>query len=304
MSTKLARFGLVALIGGVVLAFNSLYIVNQVEQALVLQFGEAKGVQQEPGLKVKLPFVQNVLFFDNRLLDFNAEPKEVIDSDNRPIIIDAFLRYRVTDPLKYYQSVQNESGLALRLNDILESSLRKVVGRGPYTKLLTAERSEIMNAILRDVSDQVSGKQSGSETSDPLVKGGFGIHVVDVRIKRADLSERVSKDVYKRMRSERERIAKELRAKGEERAQVVRSTAERERAEIISESRKKAEIIRGEADAIAAKTYADAFQRDKEFYDFYRSLQAYRQVLKGKDTTMVLSPDSDFLKYLDNMNTQ
>ena len=301
MNTRVARWGIGLGIVALVLAFNSLFIVSQVEQALVLQFGSAKRVEKEPGLKVKMPFLQNVLFFDNRLLDFNAEPKEVIDADNRPIIIDAFLRYRITDPLKYYQSVQNESGLGARLNDILESSLRKVVGRDPYTKLLTPKRAEIMNAILRDVSDQVSGRAGETVDGKPN-REGFGIEVVDVRIKRADLSERVSEDVYKRMRSERERIAKELRATGEEKAQIIRSTAERERAEILAESRKRAEIIRGEADAVASKTYADAFQRDTEFYDFYRSLQAYRQVLKSKDTTMVLSPDSGFLKYLDTMD--
>ncbi len=351
-------FFVVGLIILVVMAFNSFFIVNQVEQALVLQFGKAVRVEQSPGLKFKMPFIQNVLFFDKRLLDFNAEPKEVIDSEKQPIIIDAFLRYRITDPLQYYQAVQNERGVRSRLDDILESSLREVVGSYPYTVLLTPERINIMNAILKDVSEQASGTiskeaqrvfteamsetdaeavleaneegevsatvltetdedQSATaelmeeqvtetvrETEEPVAtqrNDGFGIEIVDVRIKRADLSERISEDVYNRMRSEREQIAKELRAQGEEKAQIIRSTADRERAELLAEARKKSEIIRGEGDAVATKTYAEAYSRDEEFYDFYRTIQAYRETLKGKDTTMILTPDSEFLKYLERM---
>lgn len=348
MSKRFLTTGVVGILALVILAFNALFVVTQVEQALVLEFGKAVRVEQTPGLKAKVPFIQNVLYFDKRLLDFNAEPKEVIDSEKQPIIIDAFLRYRITDPLQYYQSVQNERGVRSRLNDILESSLRKVVGSYPYTTLLTPERTNIMNAILLDVSQQASGNVSKevkkilSETvdeaqSEAILKAedqdeiaailqqekktaeiapeleevepvsravdrgdGFGIEIVDVRIKRADLSDRVSEDVYNRMRSEREQIARELRAQGEEKAQIIRATAERERSELLAEARKRAEIIRGEGDAVATKTYADAFSRDQEFYDFYRTMQAYRQVLKGEDTTMILSPDSEFLKYLDS----
>lgn len=313
--------GIFALVAVVVLALNSLFIVSQTQQALVLQFGRAVDVIDEPGLKAKIPFMQNVLFFDKRLLDFNAEPQEVIDADNKPIIIDAFLRYRITNPLKYYQSVQDERAMRQRLDDILESSLRKVVGRYPYTTLLSPQRVDIMNGILSDVREQLSGVDESEAVEAKLTKeekaladeveqaiaeeehmeevvDGFGIKILDVRLTRVDLSERIKNSVHERMRSDREREARELRAKGEEAAQRIRSKAERERTEIISESKKKAEIIRGEADAVATKTYADAFSRDRDFYEFYRTLEAYRQVLNGKDTTMVLSQDNEFLKYL------
>lgn len=319
------KFSLLILLGVLVVValLNSLFIVNQTQQVLVLQFGRAVQVINEPGLKAKVPFVQNVMYFDKRLLDFNSEPKEVIDTDNKPIIIDAFLRYRINNPLKYYQSVQDERAMRQRLDDILESSLRKVVGGYPYTALLSPQRVEIMDAILADVREQLSGvaeeeavdenltdeeralaaeieKTVAEETDEARdeVEDGFGIKVLDVRLTRVDLSERIKDSVHERMRSDREREARELRAKGEEAAQRIRAKAERERTEIVSEAKMKAEVIRGEADAVATKTYADAFSRDSEFYDFYRTLQAYRQVLDGKDTTMVLSPDNEFLKYL------
>lgn len=323
MNNRNFTLGMIVLVVVAVVALNSLFIVNQTQQALVLQFGRAVDVIEEPGLKAKVPFVQNVLYFDKRLLDFNAEPQEVIDADNKPIIIDAFLRYRIYNPLKYYQSVQDERAMRQRLDDILESSLRKVVGRYPYTTLLSPQRVEIMSAILADVREQLSGvdkseaveakltkeeKELAAEVdkavakemdaSEAEVEDGFGIKILDVRLTRVDLSERIKNSVHERMRSDREREARELRAKGEEAAQRIRSKAERERTEIISEAQKNAEIIRGEADAVATKTYADAFSRDGKFYDFYRTLQAYREVLSGKDTTMVLSPDNEFLKYL------
>lgn len=313
MSSRNLTILLVAIFALGIIALNSLFIVQQTQQALVLQFGRAVSVIDEPGLKAKMPFIQNVLFFDKRLLDFDAEPQEVIDADNKPIIIDAFLRYQINNPLKYYQSVQDEYAMRQRLNDILESSLRKVVGRYPYTTLLSPARVDVMSQILGDIRSQLSGVDASEAVEENLtekekelvkevdvaeVEDGFGIKVVDVRLTRVDLSERIKDSVHQRMRSDREREARELRAKGEEAAQRIRAKAERERTEIVSEARKKAEMIRGEADAVATKTYAEAFSRDKEFYDFYRSLQAYRRVLDGKDTTMVLSPDSEFLKYL------
>lgn len=285
-----------------VAAFNSLFIVHQIEQALVLEFGKAVKVEQAPGLKWKVPFIQNVIFFDKRLIDFNAEQKEINASDQKRVIIDAFVRYRITDPLKFYQTVYNEAGVRARLNDILESSLKKVVGSYKLNDLLSPKRNDIMARILVEVNRQTSGKASAKELEgDGMtgLAGDFGIEVVDVRIKRADLPEANSKAIYDRMRTEREQEAKELRSQGERAGQIIMATADRERAEILAEARKKAEIIRGEADATATKTYADAFSRDKEFYDFYRSLQAYRHVLQSKDTTMVLSPDSDFFKYLE-----
>lgn len=305
MNSKLLVGGLFALGIAAIALLNSLFIVSQTERALVLEFGRAIRVEDEPGLKMKVPFIQNVVFFDNRLIDFNAEPKEINASDQKRVIIDAFVRYRITDPLRFYQTVQNESVMRDRLNSILESSLKKEVGSYPLSALLSPTRNTIMDAILRDVNRQATGRiREGEEDAAAGVAlevakgGGFGIEVKDVRIKRADLPQTNSNAIYARMETDRQREARELRAQGEEAAQRIRARAERERAEIISEAERKAEVIRGEADAVATKTYAQAFSRDREFYDFYRTLQAYRQVLRGSDTTMVLSPDNEFLKYL------
>lgn len=299
------RYGVIAvLVLGAFAALNSLFIVTQVEQGLVLEFGRAVDVKKDPGLHFKLPFVQNVIIFDNRLIDFNAESKEINASDQKRVIIDAFVRYRITDPLRFYQTVQNERGMRDRLNDILESSLKKVVGSYPLNALLSPTRNKIMENILAEVNQQASGTfraddEEVSEAARQVAKlGGFGIEVVDVRIKRADLPQTNSEAIYQRMQTDRAREAKELRAQGEEAAQRIRARAERERAEILAEARKTGEVTRGEADAVSTKTYAEAFSRDKEFYDFYRTLQAYRLVLDGKDTTMVLTPDNEFLKYL------
>lgn len=298
-------YGFVALLTLAAFAgLNSMFIVSQVEQALVLEFGRAVDVKKDPGLHFKLPFVQNVITFDNRLIDFNAESKEINASDQKRVIIDAFVRYRITDPLRFYQTVQNERGMRDRLNDILESSLKKVVGSYPLNALLSPTRTKIMETILRDVNQQASGTfraddATVSEAAREVAKmGGFGIEVTDVRIKRADLPQTNSEAIYQRMQTDRAREAKELRAQGEEAAQRIRARAERERAVIIAEARKTGEVKRGEADAVSTRTYSEAFSRDKEFYDFYRTLQAYRQVLSENDTTMVLTPDNEFLKYL------
>ena len=305
MNSKLYIGGLFALGIATIAALNSLFIVGQTEKALVLEFGKAVRVEDEPGLKMKVPFIQNVVFFDNRLIDFNAEPKEINASDQKRVIIDAFVRYRITDPLRFYQTVQHEGIMRDRLNSILESSLKKEVGSYPLSALLSPTRNTIMDAILRDVNRQATGHireeekdQVAGVALEVADGGGFGIEVVDVRIKRADLPQTNSNAIYARMETDRQREARELRAEGEEAAQRIRAKAERERTEIVSEASRKAEVIRGEADAVATKTYASAFNRDKEFYDFYRTLQAYREVLDGSDTTMVLSPDNEFLKYL------
>lgn len=296
--------GVVALGLVTITLLNSLFVVNQTEQALVLQFGEHIHTENTPGLKWKVPFVQDVTYFDKRLLDFNAEQKEINASDQKRVIIDAFVRYQITDPLQFYRTVYNERGMRDRLNDILESSLKKVVGSYPLNALLSPTRAVIMESILKEVNRQAQGKvdandaEAAAAAKEVAQLGGFGIKVVDVRIKRADLPETNSNAIYSRMETDRLREAKELRAQGEEAAQRIRSKAERERSEILAEARKKAEITRGQADAIATRTYANAFSRDQEFYDFYRTLQAYRHVLNGKDTTMVLSPDNEFLKYL------
>jgi membrane protease subunit HflC len=279
---------IIIIIAGVILVsiLSSLYTVDQREQAIVLQLGEAVRLVKEPGLHVKIPFVQNVVKFDNRILDLNARPNEVIASDQKRLIVDAFVKYKIIDPLKFYQTVREERVLRQRLNTNLDSSLRQVLGSVPLSALLTGERSDIMNNIQRNVAER--SKE-------------FGIDVVDVRIMRADLPQENSKAIYKRMQTEREREAKEFRAQGAEEAQRIRARAEKERTIILAEAEKKAQILRGEGDAEANKVFSDAFSLDEDFFAFYRTMQAYRNTLKKEDTTMVLSPENEFMKYFSDI---
>ncbi len=276
------------LVAGVVAGMNSWFVVQQTEQALVVRFGKVNRVVQEAGLYIKTPFVDEVRYFDNRLLDFDAPPKEVIARGSKPIVIDAFLRYRINDPLKFYQNVRNERIIRDRLNTNVEASLLQVI-EGVYLEdLLSDKREEIMQQI----QDVVTKRTAGT--------GGkkLGIEIVDVRIKRTDLPKANSQAIYKRMQTEREREAKEFRAKGAEEAQKIRSRADKDRTILIAEAKKESEILRGEGDAKAVKIFADAFGRDKEFFEFYRSMQVYKNVLKKGDTKLILSPDTEFLKYL------
>jgi membrane protease subunit HflC len=265
-----------------------------------LQFGKPVSVVREPGLKFKTPFIQNVEYFDKRLLDFDADPKEVTAADQKRLEVDAFVRYRITDPLLFKQTVASEFNMRSRLNTILESSLRLVIGRVPLAHVVSEERASIMEKIRQLVNAQASGAQL--DENGALVHGkssGFGIEVVDVRIMRADLPKENSESIYKRMQTEREREAKEFRAKGSEDAQKIRSQADKERTIILAEAQKKAEITRGEGDAMATKLFAESFGQDEEFFQFYRTLQAYKKTLSDKDTTMVISPNGEFLKYLE-----
>lgn len=281
-------------IGGLFVFFNSFFIVDQTEQALVLQFGAPVRVEQEPGMKFKMPFIQNVEYFDKRLIDFDSEPKEVIASDQKRLIVDAFVRYRIVDPLRFKQTVSDERTMRSRLNSILESSLRQVLGSQPLAALISEKRSEVMD----DIRDLVNMQARGVKT-EGAPPGGFGIEVVDVRIKRADLPAANSEGIYKRMQTERQREAAEFRARGAEDAQKIRSQADKERTILLAEARKKAEIIRGEGEAEATKIFAQSFGQDQDFFQFYRTMQAYKKTLSPKDTTMVLSPDSGFLKMLE-----
>lgn len=278
---------------------NSVYVVSQTEQALVLRFGKPVAVERTPGLKFKKPFVENVEFYDNRLLDFNAEPKEVIASDQKRLIVDAFVRYRITDPLRFKQAVAEERTMRARLNAILESSLRQVLGSVPLGEVISTKRAGIMQQIRGLVNAQASGKIPAAGSADMTPQGGFGIDVVDVRIMRADLPQANSEGIYRRMQTEREREAKEFRAKGAEDAQKIRATAERDRTILLAEARRKAETLRGHGDSEATRIFATAVSQDADFYQFYRSLQAYRKALSGKDTTLVISPGTDFLKFIE-----
>ncbi len=291
-------------VGGILFAvaffilLNSAFIVNQTEQALVLQFGKPVRVIQEAGLNFKTPFVQNVEYYDKRLLDFDANPNEVIASDQKRLIVDAFVRYRITDPLRFKQTVGNETTMRSRLNSILESSLRQVLGSVPLSDVLSEKRAEIMSDIRDLVNLQAMGAKAEGDTNNST-KGGFGIEVVDVRIKRADLPPANSEGIYKRMQTEREREAKEFRARGSEDAQKIRSQADKERTIILAEAKKKSEITRGEGDGTATKIFADSFGRDQDFFQFYRSMQAYKKTLSSKDTTILMSPDNAFLQFME-----
>ncbi len=293
----------IALFAVVVLLSSSLFIVPQTGQALVLQFGEIVRLEKEPGLNAKLPFVQNVLMFDKRILGFEAQPAEFItrnramDVDER-VVIDAFVRYRITDPQQFYQSVKNEMNLNSRLNSVVVSSMRRVLGNHSLADLLSNERDGIMREIRDTVNKQAQGVALTEANKDSRRSEGFGIEVVDVRIMRADLPSDISQSTYERMRKNFTKEAQRFRAEGEQKALEVRAKADRERTEILAEARKNSETIRGNGDAQASKIYADAFGRDPEFFRFYRSMQAYRATLGKDDTTIVLSPDSGFLKEL------
>ena len=277
---------------------NSLFVVYQTQQALVLQFGKPIRVEQKPGLKFKIPFVQNVEFFDSRLLDFDAEPKEVIAADQKRLIVDAFVRYRITNPLLFKQTVSNERTMRLRLNSILESSLRQVIGEVPLSAVISEKRTETMNKIKMLVNAQAHG-QKVEGGADNIMRGGFGVEVVDVRIKRADLPVINNDSIYRRMQTEREQIAKEYRAQGAEDAQKIRSSADKERTILLAEARKKAEILRGEGDKEATRIFAQSFGQDAQFFAFYRTMQAYKKTMDKDNTSMVLSPNSQFLKYME-----
>ncbi len=263
---------------------SAVFIVDQREQALVLQFGEPVRVVKDPGLHFKVPMVQNVVKFDRRVLDLNARANEVIAADQKRLIVDAFIKFRIGDPLKFYQAVRTEAIAMQRLDTFLDSSLRQILGSVPLSALLTDKRIEVMRAISHEV--QTKAKE-------------IGVEVVDVRIRRADLPQENSEAIFKRMRTEREREAKEHRAQGAEDGQRIRSRADRDRKVLIAEAEKKAQIIRGQGDSEATRIFAEAFSRDPDFFAFYRSMQAYRVTMTKDDTDMVLSPNSEFLKYFD-----
>ncbi len=278
---SLAILGILVAVLGIV-AFGALYTVHQTQQALVLQFGKVQKVITTPGLKVKVPFVQEVIFIDKRILAYDAPAEEIIASDQKRLVVDSFLRFRISDPLRYYQSVRTEATARSRINAILSSVLRRVLGGVPLSTLLTKERSKLMKEIT---------ELSNGETKN------LGVTVIDVRVKRADLPEANSQAIYARMKTEREREAREFRAQGAEISQRIRSRADREKTVLIAEAQKKAQITRGEGDGKAVKIFADAFGKDAEFFNFYRTMEAYRESLSGDDTTLVLSPDSEFFSF-------
>jgi membrane protease subunit HflC len=274
--------GIAALLA-LVLVMESFFSVSETEQAIVLQFGAVKRIDRTAGLKFKVPFVQNVKIYEKRLLDIESPPQEVILSDQRRLVVDAYAVYQIVDPLKFYQAVNSDDGARLRLTSSMNATLRDVLGSTTVATMLSKDREGVMQSIRTKVNDAAT----------PL-----GISVADVRISRANFPESISQSIYGQMKSERQREAAQFRAEGYEQAQQIKAKADRERTVILADAKRQADILHGEGDAQATQIYADAFGRDPEFYAFYRSLDAYKNALGGDDTQYVLSPNSDFLRYL------
>jgi len=265
--------------------YLSLFTVKEINQAIVLQFGDPKKIISKPGLQVKIPFIQNVVFIDRRILSLDPPPEEVIASDQKRLIVDAYARFKIVDPLKFYVSVGDERVARSRLATIINSRLRGVLGKQSLATLLSEDRSKQMDIIQTDVNNEAQN---------------FGIQIIDVRIKRADLPQANSEAIYKRMQTEREREAKEFRAKGAEMAVTITSTADKEVTVLLANAKKQSEIMKGEGDGQRNKIFAQAFGKDPEFFAFYRAMQAYEKALIGGDTSLILSPDSDFFKFFGN----
>ena len=265
-----------------VLIFQSLFIVQEISQAIVLQFGDPKKIVTKAGLNFKIPFIQNVVYLDKRILNLDNDPEEVIAADQKRLIVDAFARFKIVDPLKFYISVGNERVARSRLSTIINSRIRGVLGTQELATLLSTDRARQMQIIQSQVNEEAKN---------------FGINIVDVRIKRADLPPANSEAIYKRMQTEREREAKEFRAQGAEIAQKIRSTADKDVTVILAQANKKSEIMKGEGDGERNKIFANAFGRDPQFFAFYRAMQAYEKALIGGETSLVLSPDSEFFKF-------
>ena len=279
------------IIAGIIVAiaatlFFSIFIVKEVNQAIVLQFGDPKRIISKPGLNFKIPFIQNVVYLDKRILNLDAPPEEVIASDQKRLIVDAFARFQIIDPLKFYISVGNERVARSRLSTIINSRIRSVLGTQRLQTLLSEDRNKQMALIQEGVNIEAEK---------------FGIKIVDVRIKRADLPQANSDAIFRRMQTEREREAKEFRAKGAEMAVTITSTADKEVSVILANANKDSEIMKGEGDGQRNKIFAEAFGRDPEFFAFYRAMQAYERALIGGETSLILSPDSEFFKFFGNI---
>ena len=265
-----------------IVAYNALFVVQEVNQAIVLQFGDPKKIITKPGLNYKIPFIQNVVFLDRRVLNLDNPPEEVIAADQKRLIVDAFARFKIVDPLKFYISVGNERVARSRLATIINSRIRSVLGTQQLATLLSTDRAVHMATIQNDVNTEAQN---------------FGITIVDVRIKRADLPQANSEAIFKRMQTEREREAKEFRAQGAEMAAKITSTADKEVTVILANANKQSEIMKGEGDGKRNRIFASAFGRDPQFFAFYRAMQSYEKALIGGDTSLILSPDSDFFKF-------
>jgi membrane protease subunit HflC len=260
----------------------ALFTVPVWMQAIVVQLGEPVRTITEPGLYAKLPFVQDVMYFDKRLLDYDASPKEILTKDKQQLVVDNYSRWRIDDPLQFFRSLRTEIGAQSRLDDIVYSNLRETLGRHTLREIVSEKRTALMAQV--------------TTTADEMMRP-YGVRVLDVRIKRADLPEQNERNVFNRMRTERERLAKKFRAEGDEESRKIRSDAEKQVRILTAEARQKSDIIRGEGDAAAARIFADAYGRDPDFYDFVRTMDAYRRTI-DQNTTLVLSPQSEFFRWL------
>src|SRR6185295_14001369 len=270
------------LIVAVIIGYGSLFTVYQTRQALVVRLGEPRKIVTEPGLNYKFPLIESVIHIDKRILDLENPAQEVIASDQKRLVVDAFARYKIVDPLKFYQSVGSVEGANSRLSTLLNSALRRVLGESTLTQVVRDQREQLM-ARVRDQLDNEAQ--------------AFGISVVDVRIRRADLPEQISQAVYQRMQTERQREAAEFRAQGSQRAQEIRAKADRDVTVLLADAQSTGEKTRGEGDAERNRIYAEAFNQDRDFFAFYRSMQAYEAGLRSNDTRMLLKPDSEFFRF-------
>jgi membrane protease subunit HflC len=273
---------LLALLALIIVGYSSIFTVQQTEQALVVRFGAPVDVATEPGLHFKAPFTDTVIPIDKRILDLENPAQEVIASDQKRLVVDAFARYRIKDALHFYQSVGTIQAANLQLATLLNSALRRVLGEVTLIQVVRDQRE----ALMKRIRDQLDHEATS-----------YGIQVVDVRIRRADLPDQNSQAIYQRMKTERQREAAEFRAQGAQKAQEIRSNADREATVIVAEANSKAEQVRGEGDAERNRLFAEAYGRDPDFFAFYRSMTAYETGLKSSDTRFLLRPDSEFFKF-------
>ncbi|GJE62489.1 protease modulator HflC [Methylobacterium trifolii] len=291
MNGQTIRTGLVVVVAAIVVAlYASVFTVGQMQQALVLQFGRVRAVlnqtgEERPGLYLKWPFIENVVLFDKRVLDLDLPVQTLLTADRQNLEVDAFARYRITDPLRFYQSVNNIALANQRLASFTNSSLRNVLARSTRDAIVKTDRMRLMNDIQEDVNRQAKA---------------LGVEIVDLRMTRVDLPAQNSSAVYKRMKTEREREAADIRANGDQIAATIRAKADRDVTVILAEATQKSEQLRGQGDADKNRILAEAFGKDRDFFSFYRSMQAYENGLKGPDTRLVISPTSDFFRYFND----